>query len=155
MLRISLILFCAFSLRAATLAEIQKACDDWLKANEPTIAAAQTEYLKGGRTYWQALPSLKEPPSHTEAAVDAKLPDNKSAKPADVRKGWSEVLPGISSPPAAVSVHEYVGPQGKGWVLVMEFRFKDVLYVRRVNHGPEVHNEQVWVEVKPLVNLMK
>ena len=59
---------------------------------------------------------------------------------------WDAVKPASPAEMTACWIDEYVGPQGAGYVLGMDVRdpASGVLWRRRVNVGPERHQNAAW-----------
>lgn len=51
--------------------------------------------------------------------------------------------------PFAVAVHVYNGPQGHGFVGIVEVKFDGTRYTKRRNYGPETHRTRGWEELIP------
>lgn len=65
-------------------------------------------------------------------------------------KTWTDFGYPIESPVANACVHEYVGPNGNGWVLVLSMKHGGKTYRKSIGHGPENFDSD-WAEVKPVV----
>ncbi len=92
--------------------------------------------------------------SHSTDPADGivKQPDRLSRKLPGKAKTWTDFGYPIESPVCNACVHEYVSPNGSGWVLILSMKFGGKRYMRQVGHGPEDRTTQ-WAEVKPEVGV--
>ena len=51
---------------------------------------------------------------------------------------------------ARVRVDVYDGPQGKGFVVIVQSQLNGATWQRSINYGPETYRDQGWTELKPL-----
>lgn len=88
--------------------------------------------------------------SHSTDPADGvvKQPDRLARKLPGKARTWTDFGYPIESPVCNACVHEYVGPVGNGWVLVLQMKFGGKTYRREVWHGPEDRTTD-WTEVKP------
>jgi len=108
------------------------------------LTATQANHLAQNGTYAQTLWS------HAAAPEDGAkvLPDTLADKPSDQAAGWVD-LADISATlmTARGRVDTYNGPDGNGFVLVVQVREAGVLMQRSINFGPLTDRDQAWSEV--------
>ena len=105
----------------------------YLAANPP-----EAGYFQGIRTH------SPTPGDGAEPAPD------RSRRPTDQTEDWNAA--GFSLParmPAALAVHVYDGPQGKGYTAILEVLVAGRRWRRAESFGPEaVHRTHAWREIK-------
>lgn len=130
-----------------TLKETTEAIDARVGELTAWIAATQDDYAKTdakGRFAQLDWSHATDP-----ADGEVKQPDRLSRKLPGKTKTWTDFGYPIESPLCNACVHEYDGPQGKGWVLILSMKFGGKRYMRHVGHGPENRTTE-WAEVVPL-----
>ncbi len=113
------------------------------------IAFQAGEAGKSGKFY-QVLWSHSQPPADGNLTA----PDSIDSFPTDqpgksARAQWgAAILP--ASLEARMRVDVYDGPQGKGFVIVVQSQLNGATWQRSINYGPETYRDQGWTELKPL-----
>lgn len=137
----------------AILAEV----DAWLDANIAEIDKRQQIYLDQNRTYWQGLSTHTTELAYDEFSTKeqiAKEPDNFAAKPTDQQAGWSDIFPefAVEKLPATIRIDVYDSPEGSGYTISLSLTYKDLLFVRTVQFGPETWREHYWTQIAPTLS---
>lgn len=99
------------------------------------ISNEQENYKEQNGRYWQGLRW-----THGEPYPDA-APGHTSWE----ESGYNLFLPDISG--VSLQIHEYVGPNGTGWMLVTQVLHNGITYGSVWQSGPEVWQELPWQEV--------
>ena len=94
--------------------------------------------------------------THSQAPADGALvlPDLLYSFPTDqigksAQAQWDAAkLP--ASFDARIRVDVYDGPQGKGFVVVVQSQLNGATWQRSINYGPETYRDQGWMELKPV-----
>jgi len=117
--------------------------DNWINTNYTRFKSTQDRYT--GRRFFQGLSTHSTPPRHTGSVNDDRQPDRMQNKPTDRSDSWQDFFPEIASQnlPSQMQCHEYDGPNGKGWVLIFEFRFENETWIKFVGSGAE-NRSQDW-----------
>src|SRR3989304_5055575 len=136
--------------RAQTSMPDFKSIDMVIDAYLPKLQAYEINYLDAkGRGYMQALWSHSAPPA--DGALVA--PDLLASKPTDQAESladlWSAVVIASGEIPVRLRIDVYDGPDGKGYVIIVECIVAARTYTRSINTGGEKWREQAWIEVKP------
>src|SRR3990172_1113693 len=136
--------------RAQTSMPDFKSIDMVIDAYLPKLQAYEINYLDAkGRGYMQALWSHSAPPA--DGALVA--PDLLASKPTDQAESladlWSAVVIASGEIPVRLRIDVYDGPDGKGYVIIVECIVSARTYTRSINTGGEKWREQAWIEVKP------
>lgn len=113
------------------------------------IAFQAGEASKSGKFY-QVLWSHSQPPADG-ALVSPDLlysfPTDQIGKSAQAQ--WDAAkLP--ASLDARYRVDVYDGPQGKGFVVIVQSQLNGATWQKSINYGPEAYRNQPWTELKPL-----
>ena len=142
----------ALAQRADELPLICLEVDQWLDANLVEMSKRQEIYYQANGQYWQGLSTHIEAPAYGEGSTKeeiAKEPDNFAAKPTDQQAGWFDIFPefGIEKLAADVRFDVYSGPQGDGYTITLSLLYKDILFVRSLQFGPEQDREFYWRQV--------
>lgn len=124
-----------------TLAEIRDAVDAKLATLWPTVQARQATYAANhnGR-YFQLLPThLILPADGLETALANLLakPSYQAESGADFG-GWPATLP------MCLTIHQYDGPQGRGYAGICEVVVSGTTYWRAAQVGPETWRAFGW-----------
>ena len=128
-----------------TRKEITDAVDARVAELMDFIATTQEANKQGGKYVqldWSHATDPEDGVPKQADKLDKKLPGK--------AKTWTDFGYPITDPVANACVHEYVGPQGSGWVLHLSMKSGGKQYVKSIGHGPE-NRDSDWAEVKPLV----
>jgi len=91
------------------------------------IDTKQAEELAASKPYWQG----------------AKTRDDSTAKVSD-HDSWETKGISLGAITEDVSVHTYDGPNGSGYVIIMEKPVEGGRFIKRVVHGAEQRRAQDW-----------
>ena len=130
------------------LNQVRTKVDNWLTAKWPILRDKEIAYYGAHGVYWQGLWSHTALPLH-DSTVDGDVePDGLSSKPTDQAEAWLDfwaALLGIKLT-AAIRVDVYAGPLGDGFAATVAVKFKDKIYLRAKNFGPENYRTYDWFE---------
>jgi hypothetical protein len=113
----------------------------------PVVDAFEQDYRKQFRAYAQVLWTYAVTPVDGKAELPTLLDANPTDQPwLKARALWD--YSGLLAWPANVRVDVYDGPDGVGYVIVLEAEFDKAHYQRAVNVGPEKWRNQDWFEMK-------
>ena len=126
----------------ATRQEITDAIDAGIAAAWPEIQARQDAFFAEHGRYFQGLCT------HTDASV----PEDGQPAPADQldthpdyqSETWIDVGYDSTNPRAAMTIDQYVGPDGPGYVSSFCVIIAGELWFRSINVGPEAYRELPW-----------
>jgi len=113
------------------------------------IAFQAGEASKSGKFY-QTLWSHSQPPADGALVLPDLLysfPTDQIGKSAQAQ--WDAAKLPVSLD-ARVRVDVYDGPQGKGFVVIVQSQLNGATWPRSINYGPETYRDQGWTELKPL-----
>lgn len=109
------------------------------------VADRQAAYLATNGRYFQGIRTHSPVPADGAGAA----PDP-SRKPTDQAESWQDA--GFALPaamPAALAVHVYDGPKGKGYTAILEVLVTGKRLMRAESFGPEaVHRTHAWAEIR-------
>jgi hypothetical protein len=106
----------------------------------PTVLAKQQAYLASKGRYFQGLRS-----SSTIPADGADVPpDNLTAHPHYQAESWQSMGGFPATEMSQIECHQYDGPQGKGFVLILTVLLAGQTWRRTVNYGPETWRGTSW-----------
>jgi hypothetical protein len=123
-------------------AGIETQCDAVLATLQTNLVSIQATHLASNGRYWQG----KQTPSSVPAEGVKPAPDL-SLKPLGGQSWQEKAVPLPAGLECSVEVQEYVGPKGKGYVVLGRIILSGRTYAKVVNVGPEVERNQDWVEV--------
>lgn len=106
-----------------------------------SLEAWQDEWIKGNPVYFQALRTHKKIPS------TSKQPDNIDKVIPRKNIKWSDTAIGLPVLDFSIEVHEYQGPQGKGWQVLFKKVRDTKLLIKSVGYGPEPRTYD-WREIR-------
>lgn len=112
----------------------------------PYLEDYQDEYHSIHSHYFQSLASHNTPPSGATA------PDNLESHPEDQTEALSELWDYANLPDEiawSFRVDVYDGPNGDGYVLVVETTVDNNVWHRSINFGPETYRNNDWFELEP------
>ncbi len=114
----------------------------------PAFIAAQDKYATSNGKFAQLLRT------HVAAPADGAevTPDNLTAKPYYQATDGAALVTLAKLPdtlPVCLICDQYHGPQGFGYVLIMEAELDGALWRRQVNTGPEAWRDQDWALMEP------
>jgi len=140
------LLLSAFSVEAATLAQLRTRVDAWLADKWPIVVSRQETYFGNHGRYWQGLLTHTNIPAHTTASDSDSVADRLTTTPNDQTETWLNVFAEwqLEAFPAAVKVDAYDGPDGKGFVATIFIRHNGTLYSRSQAVGPETWATRAW-----------
>jgi len=146
---IGILLFSVGIASAQTATPDFKSIDTVIDAYLPKFQSYEINYLDAkGRGYMQALWSHSAPPA--DGALIA--PDLLTSKPTDQAESfldlWGAVIIDQGKVPVRLRIDVYDGPDGRGYVIVVETIMAGRTYTRSINTGGEAWREQDWIEVK-------
>lgn len=123
--------------------EIRAAIDTLLVACIVEVETKQQQYKAAQDRHWQGLRT------HSTIPADGAdtIPDRLHIKPSGVTASWDEMGANLVTTKSCLTVDEYQGPQGAGWVLTAMVRLGGVLWQRAIQRGPETWREQAWQPV--------
>jgi hypothetical protein len=100
-----------------------------------------------GRKFFQGLATHSTVPGNGSVAA----PDWLDRHPTDQKESWpASIFSASTTIPAAVEIHTYDGPSGKGYVIFLRVTINGRLWERAINSGPERYREQAWTIVQPI-----
>jgi hypothetical protein len=128
--------------------EIVAAMDARLETPLAGIHEIQSAYYAEHGRFAQLLVSHSAVPVE---GVEADA-DRLTQKPTDESESWASLAAkqGVVLPatlPAAVEVHTYDGPHGKGFQILLHAVVEGKPWYKCMNHGPEGWREQDWKEI--------
>jgi len=112
----------------------------------PHLAEYQDAYQVTNGSYMQALTSHSTPP---EGVAD---PDGIYTHPTDQEAALYELWDSAALPSSinwSMRVDVYTGPNGSGYVLVVETNIKTHTWHREINYGPEPYRNVAWYKINP------
>jgi hypothetical protein len=111
--------------------EILETIDARLEQALPLISSIQEDYKEDHGVYAQGLFTHSSTPEENEEVS----PDSLLEKPTDQDQAWGDLAPGLFT---------YSGPSGHGYVIVLEKKIGDTVYVRSHNVGPQPSRSHDW-----------
>lgn len=116
-----------------TLAERQAAVDAWIGSRLGSVGAMQASRLAADGRYWQGAWTHDAPP------VDGPGEAPNLGRTINGRPSWAAVGAGALIPNPArarVSVDEYAHPDGRGWIIRVQFSHDGETWQRLWGFGP-------------------
>ena len=117
---------------------LRNAIDNRVALLWPAIQTRQGIYFAARGSYWQGARTHNTPPlDNTDTPAD-----NLAARARPGLPTWQEMWPAVpTSLPVRLEVHEYSGPKGKGYILLVTVRLSGAGTWQRVySFGPEDKN---------------
>jgi hypothetical protein len=111
----------------------------------PQLEDYQDAYYITNDKYFQSLVSHNTPPSGATA------PDNLSSHPDDQDETLADLWEYADLPSTiawSFRVDTYSGPEGDGYVLIVEATVDDAVWHKEINFGPETYRNLEWFEVE-------
>lgn len=115
----------------------------------PTIVAKQQNHVENRGIYWQAAATHSVVPTHTNDVWDNRPGDQLEGSVGDSLGNWSNTLPEIVGVdlPVSMACATYEGPDGKGWVLELNYKHEGESRYKAINVGPEAQRQTDWITV--------
>jgi hypothetical protein len=115
-------------------------------AMSAAIIAQQTAYAAahGGRFFQGILTPPTIPPTAVPVAPTLNL------KPSYQPEDWTAFLGAATigaSLAYSIEIHQYSGPQGRGWEVRLWGMSGPTKWLRRINFGPETYRDRTWAPV--------
>lgn len=125
--------------------EILNTIDERLKLLLPLIEQGQAAYLSQQGVYFQG------PVTHSVIPADGAevAPDRLGYRLTDQTTTWIDVA-GDSFPAmtlSAIEIHQSVGPQGLGWMVIVSTELAGVQYQRVIGYGADIDQTVDWFEI--------
>ena len=122
--------------------EILEAIDARLEQALPLITSIQENYKAEHGVYAQGLFTHSSTPEENEEVS----PDSLSEKPTDQDAAWLDLAPGLlpESMLSRMKIDTYSGPDGHGYVVVLEKKIGSTVYVKKHNFGPQSRRSHGW-----------
>lgn len=126
----------------ATPAQIRTQVDNKLAQLWASIQTKQDNYLATHGTYWQGLKT------HTVYPADGNtsIPNVGSNSPSYQNDPWPNAIL-IQSLPMAIEIHQYIGPNGRGYVGFVYVTIAGNTFYRSQDSGPEPWRTQGWTQL--------
>lgn len=134
-----------------TIQIVRDRIDNWLAPRWSWLVGKQDTYFDNHNTYFQGLwthTSVVEQDGITQMDV---VSDNLSSKPTDQPRTWHDAIGSAfdSLPfPCRLRIDVYDGPQGNGWVAVLEVLYGGDIYMRSKQVGPDEGFTHSWHKVE-------
>lgn len=132
------------------LASVQATIDTQLAAlRTGTLSPQQSAYRAGRLKFFQGIVTtdLSALPNNTDVSLLQTTVPNLARRPTDQAEDWGAFGVAVASLAFAVEIHNYGGPLGEGWVIIVYFKHNDRIFSRAVNIGPETHRDSPWTQV--------
>lgn len=128
-----------------TLAQVQTTIDGLIDQHLPKIAAKQENFRGNRGRYWMGDFTHSSLPNHGNK-WDNRVADRLAVIVGDEAENWRNTLPDIDglALPCGFRVDNYSGPDGRGWVLWVGFKYEGAIWARAVNVGPETWRNLAW-----------
>jgi len=129
-----------------TIATVKTKINDWLAGRWVTLKARQETYYANNGHYFQGLWTHNAEVTQTDS-LDNTAADNLTSKPTDQTHTWRDFLStSLDAPiPARLKIDVYDGPKGKGWQAVLQVKYKNKIYQRTKQVGPESYRTHDWI----------
>ncbi len=124
----------------ATPEEITGAIDGGIANVWPEIVSQQETYLAGHGRYFQGLCTHSTPPADGEPAS----PDQLNLRPDYQEESWHDVGYDMANPRVALTIDQYRGPHGPGYVCSFRVAINGQIWRRQKNVGPETSRDSDW-----------
>lgn len=134
-----------------SLATVRAKIDNWLTPKWPWLIGKQSDYFTANGYYFQGLWTHTGELIQTDALDGDTVPDNLSSRPTDQVHTWHDAVGNALNAlllPARLKLDVYDGPQGKGWVAVLQVKYNGNVYQRAKQVGPETGHTQDWHQVE-------
>lgn len=139
-----------------TLQQVKNTIDTYLTQFWPLILANQEAFLEP--RFFQGLELLNPLPLYDATTNGAKKSTLLDTKPSDRDVTWNEFnIPGFNKNtlfPCGIQCDEYLGPDGKGWQVLLSFNYDTgaevQLWAKVKQSGPETWREHDWTQVEVL-----
>ena len=122
--------------------EILETIDARLEQALPLISSIQEDYKAEHGVYAQGLFTHSSTPEENEEVS----PDSLLEKPTDQNEAWEDLAPGLipGTMLSRMKIDTYSSPSGHGYVVVLEKKIGDTVYVRSHNVGPQSSRSHDW-----------
>lgn len=128
-----------------TLNQYRNAVDDVLNDFWPRVLTRQEAHFNKYGRYWQGgWTSLTIPNTVTLDIVLPTIVTLLSNVPGSEVGTWADIENFPLLLAFRVKIDNYAGPQGKGFVGVIQGSFNGTLYERSKNEGPETYRTEAW-----------
>ena len=120
---------------------VQAACDTVITAAWTAIGTRQAARPTGA--YWQGLVTHAVPPADGLLVA----PDVGVNAPSYQGEPWPSIEITVAVP-CSLEIHQYVGPEGRGYMGIARVMINGVLNTRILQSGPEAYRVQPWTAVQ-------
>lgn len=135
-----------------TLASVQASIDAEMVPLLGGLTTQQGTYKAAHGKYFQGLTTASDAtlPNNTDAGALLVVPQTLTTAPTDQAETWNQVgiiIPGTLN--CSMTVDNYGGPLGQGWVMTTRFQHTGRIFSRSVNFGPETYRDSPWTQQAP------
>jgi hypothetical protein len=132
------------------LSSVQASVDGQIASLMTSLAVQQTTYKAAHGKFFQGLTTASDAtlPNNTDAGTLQTVPQVLTATPTDQSENWNQIgiiIPGTLS--CSMTVDNYGGPQGQGWVMTTRFQHTGHIFSKSTNSGPETYRNSAWTQV--------
>jgi len=132
------------------LSSVQASVDAQISTLMTSLTVQQTTYKAVRGKFFQGLTSATDAslPNNTDVSLLQTVPQSLNTAPTDQAETWNQIgiiIPGTIS--CSMTVNNYGGPQGQGWVMIARFRHSNLIYSKSTNSGPEAYRDSAWTQV--------
>ena len=121
--------------------------DNWLAPRWSWLVGKQDDYFVSHGRYFQGLWTHTAEVEQDEVDVLDEVPNNLDSKPTDQTHTWRDAVGNAFDAlpfPCRLRLDVYEGPQGHGWIAILEVLYQGEVYVRSKQVGPETHHTHDW-----------
>ena len=130
-----------------SLATVRDKIDNWLQPRWVWLSGKQDDYFTAHGHYFQGLWTHTGELIQTDALDGDTIPDNLTSSPTDQTHTWQDAVGNTLDAlplPARLRLDVYNGPDGMGWVAILQVKYQGNIYTRAKQVGPETEFTHDW-----------